>query len=82
MTCCTTAVKGEALRAPVPLGSSTSDIQTLTIPVGIANFQELYHVPWGDLAAASVVAAMPLVPLVQVFQRQIVAGPTQGVVKE
>ena len=82
MTCCTTAAKGEALRAPLPLRSFTSDIQTQTIPVGIANFQELYYVAWGDLAAASVVVTIPLVLLVLVFQRHIIAGLTQGAVKE
>jgi multiple sugar transport system permease protein len=60
----------------------TSDIQAQTIPVGIANFQELYYVPWGDLAAASVVVTIPLVVLVLIFQRHIIAGLTQGAVKE
>jgi multiple sugar transport system permease protein/trehalose/maltose transport system permease protein len=60
----------------------TSDISTQTVPVGIANFQLLYFVPWGDLAAASVVVTVPLVAIVLVFQRHIVAGLTQGAVKE
>jgi multiple sugar transport system permease protein len=60
----------------------TSTIDHQTIPVGIANFQNLYYVPWGDLAAASVVVTLPLVLLVLFFQRRIIAGLTQGAVKE
>lgn len=60
----------------------TSDISRQTVPVGIANFQILYFVPWGDLAAASVVVTLPLILIVLVFQRHIIAGLTQGAVKE
>ena len=37
----------------------TSNIEHQTIPVGIANFTNLYYVPWGDIAAASAVASLP-----------------------
>jgi multiple sugar transport system permease protein len=60
----------------------TSTIEHQTIPVGIANFQSLYYLPWGDVAAASVVVTLPLVLLVLFFQRRIIAGLTQGAVKE
>ncbi|MQT15504.1 carbohydrate ABC transporter permease [Rhizobiales bacterium Sp-1] len=60
----------------------TSGIDRQTIPVGIANFTNLYYVPWGDLAAASVVVTLPLVALVLAFQRWIIQGLTQGAVKE
>jgi len=60
----------------------TSNIDHQTIPVGIANFTNLYYVPWGDIAAASVVVTVPLVLLVLVFQRHIIQGLTQGAVKE
>jgi multiple sugar transport system permease protein len=59
--------------------TSTPDRQT--IPVGIANFTGLYFVPWGDMAAASVAVTIPLVVLVMVFQRRIIAGVTAGGVK-
>jgi ABC-type glycerol-3-phosphate transport system permease component len=62
--------------------SFTSNPQHQTIPVGIANFTDLYFIPWGDIAAASVVVTVPLVVLVLVFQRRIVAGLTAGAVKE
>jgi multiple sugar transport system permease protein/trehalose/maltose transport system permease protein len=60
----------------------TSGVERQTIPVGIANFTNLYYVPWGDLAAASVVVTLPLVLLVLAFQRWIIQGLTQGAVKE
>jgi ABC-type glycerol-3-phosphate transport system permease component len=59
--------------------TSTPDRQT--IPVGIANFTGLFFVPWGDMAAASVAVTIPLVVLVLVFQRRIIAGVTAGGVK-
>jgi multiple sugar transport system permease protein len=60
----------------------TSTIDHQTIPVGIANFTNLYYVPWGDVAAASVVVTVPLIALVLFFQRHIIEGLTQGAVKE
>jgi multiple sugar transport system permease protein len=60
----------------------TSDMRHQTVPVGIANFQSLYFVPWGDLSAASVVVTIPLVLMVLFFQRQIISGLTSGAVKE
>ncbi len=60
----------------------TSNIAHQTIPVGIANFTNLYYVPWGDIAAASVVVTVPLILLVLFFQRHIIEGLTQGAVKE
>ncbi|MGH7122213.1 MAG: carbohydrate ABC transporter permease [Acetobacteraceae bacterium] len=60
----------------------TSTIAHQTVPVGIANFTNLYYVPWGDVAAASVVVTLPLVLLVLIFQRRIIEGLTLGAVKE
>ena len=60
----------------------TSSIDHQTIPVGIANFTNLYFVPWGDISAASVIVTVPLVALVLIFQRHIIDGLTQGAVKE
>ena len=60
----------------------TSTIAHQTVPVGIANFTDLYYVPWGDISAASVVVTLPLILLVLAFQRHIIAGLTQGGIKE
>ncbi len=59
----------------------TSSPAHQTVPVGIANFTNLYYVPWGDIAAASVVVTVPLILLVLFFQRRIIEGLTQGAVK-
>ncbi len=52
-----------------------------TLPVGIALFPGQYTMPWGEIAAASVAATVPLVVLVLVFQRRIVRGLSAGAVK-
>ena len=51
-----------------------------TLPVGIALFQGEFTMPWGELAAASVIATLPLVILVVLFQRWIVSGLSAGAV--
>jgi multiple sugar transport system permease protein len=52
-----------------------------TLPVGIALFQGEYTLPWGEIAAASTVATVPLVMLVFLFQKRIVRGLSAGTVK-
>ncbi len=52
-----------------------------TVPVAVALFPGIHEVPWGDIAAASVVATVPLVLLVFLFQRRIIEGLTAGAVK-
>jgi multiple sugar transport system permease protein len=53
-----------------------------TVPVAIALFAGEHVEPWGQIAAASVLATLPLAALVFFFQRRIVAGLTAGAVKE
>ncbi|MBW7920651.1 MAG: carbohydrate ABC transporter permease [Rubellimicrobium sp.] len=54
-----------------------------TVPVAIALFSgaSVQEIPWGPIMAASVVVTLPLIALVLVFQRKIVAGLTAGGVK-
>jgi multiple sugar transport system permease protein len=59
----------------------TSTAASRTIPVAIALFPGLHEVPWGDIAAASVVVTVPLLVLVFLFQRRIVEGLTAGAIK-
>ena len=61
--------------------SSNPDVQTA--PVAINNFSAVtqFELPLGQITAASVVITVPLVILVLVFQRRIVAGLTAGAVK-
>jgi multiple sugar transport system permease protein len=53
-----------------------------TLPVAIALFAGEHRQPWGEIAAASVLATLPLVALTLAFQKQIAAGLTAGAVKE
>lgn len=59
----------------------TSTLASRTIPVGIALFPGLHEVPWGEIAAASIVVTLPLIFLVFIFQRSIIEGLTAGAVK-
>ncbi|MDH3769476.1 MAG: carbohydrate ABC transporter permease [Nitrospirota bacterium] len=52
-----------------------------TLPVGIALFQGEFTMPWGEIAAASVIATLPLIVLVLLFQRGIISGLSAGAVK-
>jgi multiple sugar transport system permease protein len=49
--------------------------------VAIALFPGLHEIPWGEISAAAVLATMPSVLLMLVFQRHIVSGLTTGSVK-
>jgi multiple sugar transport system permease protein len=59
----------------------TATERARTVPVAIALFSGVHEVPWGELAAASTIVALPLVALVLVFQRRITAGISMGAVK-
>ena len=60
----------------------TTDYNARTVPVGIALFQGLHgQTPWGNIMAASVITALPVVILTLVFQRHIISGLTKGAVK-
>lgn len=52
-----------------------------TVPVAIALFASEHKEPWGEIAAASVLATLPLLIATLLFQRRIVAGLTAGAVK-
>lgn len=55
-----------------------------TAPVAIAQFEGAdiaAATPWGEISAAAAVSTIPLVVLVLLFQRRIIAGLTAGAVK-
>jgi trehalose/maltose transport system permease protein len=54
-----------------------------TVPVAIALLGGAgqFEIPWGNIMAASVIVTVPLVVLVLVFQRKIIAGLTAGGLK-
>jgi trehalose/maltose transport system permease protein len=61
----------------------TLSSETRTVPVAIALISGAtgYELPWGNIMAASVIVTVPLVVLVLIFQRRIVAGLTAGAIK-
>ena len=63
--------------------TSTGDYRARTVQPAIASFsgRTQFEEPWGAIMAASVVVTIPLVVLVLIFQRKILAGLTAGAVK-
>jgi multiple sugar transport system permease protein len=61
----------------------TSSVTARTVPVAISQFtgSSEFEVPLGTQSAASVVISIPLIVLVLLFQKRIVAGLTAGAVK-
>ena len=58
-----------------------TDPSVQTLPIGIALFPGEYTMPWGEIAAGSTLATVPLVLLTLIFQRGIVRGLSAGAVK-
>jgi multiple sugar transport system permease protein len=61
----------------------TASSKARTVPAAIAFFTGAtqFEIPYGSIAAASVVISVPLILLVLLFQKRIVAGLTAGAVK-
>ncbi len=53
-----------------------------TVPVALALFPGVFEVPWGDIAAASLLASLPPVALVVGLQRYLVRGLLAGALRE
>jgi multiple sugar transport system permease protein len=51
---------------------STSDPDLMTLPVGLSTVKDSYGLQYAQLAASSLLAAVPLILVFMVFQRQIV----------
>ena len=61
----------------------TQDWDSKTVPLAIVAFsgKTAFEIPWGARLAASLTITLPLIALVMVFQRKILAGLTAGAVK-
>lgn len=61
----------------------TQDYNARTVPVAIASLggSSQFDLPWANIMAAAIVVTVPLILLVLVFQRRIIAGLTAGAVK-
>jgi multiple sugar transport system permease protein len=53
-----------------------------TVPVALALFPGVFEVPWGDIAAASILASLPPVLIVVGLQRWLVRGLLAGALTE
>jgi multiple sugar transport system permease protein len=59
----------------------TATVASRTAPVEIALFPGIHEVPWGEMAAASVVVTIPVVVLVFLFRQIIIEGIIMGAIK-
>jgi trehalose/maltose transport system permease protein len=65
--------------------SFTQTPEHRTVPLAIFYFVPQtgggFEIPWGQIMAATIIVTVPLVVLVLIFQRRILAGLTAGAVK-
>ena len=59
----------------------TDRMRTVPVAIALISGASSFELPWGRILAASVIVTVPLILLVLVFQRRIVAGLTAGAVK-
>ncbi len=60
----------------------TSSMEMRTLPVGIALLQEYHTVNWTQTMAGSSIAALPMIIVFLLMQRQFIEGLTAGAVKQ
>lgn len=59
----------------------SNDKRTIPVAISMISGASQYELPWGRIMAASVVVTLPIIILVLVCQKRIVAGLTSGAVK-
>ncbi len=59
----------------------SEDMRTVPVAIALLSGASVQEIPWGPIMAASVIVTVPLIILVLIFQRKIVAGLTAGGVK-
>jgi trehalose/maltose transport system permease protein len=59
----------------------TNEQRTVPVAIALITGGSEFEIPWGRIMAASVTVTVPLIVLVLIFQRRIVAGLTAGAVK-
>jgi trehalose/maltose transport system permease protein len=60
----------------------TASESSRTVPVALALFPGVFEVPWGDIAAASILASAPPIVIVVGLQRLLVRGLLAGALRE
>jgi multiple sugar transport system permease protein len=63
--------------------SFTTNDSVRPVTVALTNFSGAtsYEVPWGEISAGSIIVTVPLIIMVLILQRRIIAGLTAGAVK-
>ena len=59
----------------------SNEVRTVPVAIALLSGSSEFELPWGLIMAASVIVTVPLIVLVLLFQRRIVAGLTAGAVK-
>jgi len=59
----------------------TNEQRTVPVAIALISGASQHELPWGRIMAASVIVTVPVVGLVVLFQRRIVAGLTAGAIK-
>jgi trehalose/maltose transport system permease protein len=59
----------------------TNEQRTVPVAIALISGASQHELPWGRIMAASVIVTVPVVLLVLIFQRRIVAGLTAGAIK-
>ena len=60
----------------------TASEASRTAPVALALFPGIFEVPWGDIAAASILASLPPILLAVALQRYLIRGLLAGALRE
>jgi multiple sugar transport system permease protein len=60
----------------------TASASSRTVPVALALFPGVFEVPWGDIAAASILASLPPIAIVIGLGRFLVRGLLAGALRE
>ena len=60
----------------------TEERRTVPVAIALISGASQHELPWGRVMAASIIVTVPLVVLVLIFQRHIVAGLTRGALKQ
>jgi len=60
----------------------TASEASRTVPVALALFPGVFEIPWGDIAAASILASLPPVIIVIALQRWLVRGLVAGALRD
>jgi len=59
----------------------SADVRTVPVAIALLGGGSAQELPWGPIMAASVVVTLPVIALVLLFQRKLVAGLMAGAVK-